>query len=201
MFEVKESTIVNAGRGVFTTRSYTAGELVCYYDGYLVDKDYDVTHDEAIYLQNFGSSRYVGYTTPKTKTGIAQLINDAFMPTSVDLYQFYEEERALCNIFGGRNFKGFNPDYNANYYSAMGIIEYATKSLSKMNVESGGDRLFYATKDIAKGEELFQHYGMHYWSGIGSIRYAAHTLTIYEGCVRTYNLTHPRPTPVGYTRF
>lgn len=194
MFEVKESTIINAGKGVFTTRSYTAGELVCYYDGYLVDKDYDVTHDEAIYLQNFGSLRYVGYTTPKTKTGIAQLINDAFMPSSVDVYKFYEEESAL-----GRSFENicFNPDYNAKYYSTMGILEYASKSLLKMNVESAGNRLFYATKDIAKGEELFQHYGMHYWSGIGSIRYAADTLIIYEGFVKSYNLTHPRPIICG----
>jgi len=182
MFELKESTIINAGRGVFTTRAYTEGELVCYYDGYTVEKDYKVTHDEAIYLQNFGSLRYVGYTVPKTKTGIAQLINDAFMPTIVDAGQFYQEEMVFGRKFGNKHI----PDYDAKYYSIVGIVEYATQSLSMANVIATDNRLFYACKNIAKGEELFQHYGLHYWSGIGQISYSSKALMLYEKSVEIY---------------
>ena len=65
------------------------------------------------------------------------------------------------------------------------VKQYIQKSLAKKNVEyrQGG---LYATKDINKGEELYEHYGIDYW--ITRIRYTTKYPMTRLFCIIKLNL-------------
>ena len=77
------------------------------------------------------------------------------------------------------------------------IKQYTQKSLAKKNVEyrQGG---LYATKDIGKGEELYEHYGIDYW--ITRIRYTTNYPMTRLFCIMKLNLIKIKGNKIFYGR-
>lgn len=135
--EVRPSAI--HGRGVFAKRDIRVGETVCVYDGFSVPDNGE-----------FGSYRIKtrrgvkdGFREPRTRTGIAQFINDACMFT-------LEKNTSVKDML----FRAVDYEKQSTLYS----------NVSFENTRSGGIKAV-ATKPIRKGEEIFVPYMPYYWFG------------------------------------
>jgi len=136
------------GRGVFASKDIKKDELVCLYDGKIMnefsllklvrakmqmDREYWMSHprDPSLTL--------CGYKQPKSVLGIGQIINDFTKPEVTQL-----------------NFK----------HGIKACEEYVRTSRKHQNVgfkADGKDFWLYAARDISKGEEVFLHYGYKIW--------------------------------------
>ena len=141
--EVKPSTIIDAGDGVFATRDLEVGDVVCFYDGYKKPAT-EVTLEESVYTYDLeereGGKAFalVGHRTPIKMNGNGQLCNDGFMGTIPHVSQIDNLKAWLKHI-----------------------VEYNVKSTIKQNVIL--DVKLTACKPIKQGDELFTKYGYGYW--------------------------------------
>lgn len=141
MCELRPSNMPDAGLGVFTTRNFKQGELVCYYDvTRIAGPDENMTEQERKYALYINGGRYVGDWMAKTAG--AQFINDA-----ATIPQIIDEAAVEIEIDG---------DYIRQ------IAAYFI-SATKCNVYNHG-RLFYCLYDIPADTELLYHYGYRYWT-------------------------------------
>lgn len=136
MTEVRESLIFNAGKGVFSTRSFKKFDVVCTYNAI---KKIPVTYKDNMYsIIGPNDEEYVGIED--TTHGTGQYVNDY---ANLSLLDFQD-----CDIT----------------HSEEKIQTYRKKSLSKCNVMfKKGTLDMIATRNIKKGEELYYHYGEDYW--------------------------------------
>lgn len=142
--KVKPSKINNAGKGVYAESLYRKGDRVCEYAGNIMDKK--LTMD--MYLMD--RSRYLQEIHPYAR----------------DL----DEKRV---IIGDRSLEqcGFKAGVYVNDAGCLNKVDSNSiasykSTEQKCNVKSVryDDRLYYvATKRIKRGEELYAHYGVHYW--------------------------------------
>ncbi len=140
--EIKESTIPNAGRGVFAKVDISSDESPCYYDGYSKPKKCSL-EEESYLLCN----KIVGYKTPKTDTGVAQIINDC---STIDLTEFPKNENLLARVV----------------FIFTEIKRYLTCAQNQCNIVHNGANdgwKFYVYRKIKAGEELFFSYDVYYW--------------------------------------
>lgn len=145
---------ITAGRGIFTTHDIADGVVCCYYRGYAVPITTTLTRLEYSYTLRHGSHNIVGAMVPhrNTPAGVAQLANDGYMPN------FTRLDSTLPTTT------------NIKIIAAL-MLQYMSRSLEARNIEATPtNRLCYrATRHIKAGEELFLHYGAHYW--ISQARY------------------------------
>jgi len=141
MTEVKESTIAGAGRGVFATQKFHTGDVVCFYDSY---KPQNVlTPEETQYSICTKQGTFVGYKTPRSTSGVAQLINDGGVIAP------HEASDDLTKLY---------------IALVRDIEQYLSTTALRRNVGNVGLNCF-ALRDIEPGEELFYSYGIGYWFG------------------------------------
>lgn len=142
---VKPSNLANAGNGVFTTRTYKKGELVCFFDG--IPKEIESLSDFEYSMlrapNKTESYILVGvYPTPRSPLGIGQFINDGSMLLIPTEGSTTEHLQAICDI-------------------------YEKESQQKVNVSfsrSGKQGLnLFATRDLEVDEELYLSYSPYYW--------------------------------------
>ncbi len=79
MFNIRESLIPNAGKGVFTTKNYKKGNYVCFYDG--IKKEINNSQDFTYSIIDPNDNKtLVGYFDKiRNKYGVGQFINDFCM--------------------------------------------------------------------------------------------------------------------------
>lgn len=143
---IKKSKIANAGDGVYAQSLFRKGDRVCEYAGDIVDKE----HTMDIYLMD--RVRYLREIHPYAR----------------DLDEMHV-------IIGDRQL-GLDPERCGVYVNDAGslkdtsdasIAEYTATSV-KCNVmpvpDADNKNIYYvATKRIKRGEEIYAHYGVHYW--------------------------------------
>jgi hypothetical protein len=141
---IAKSTIVGAGRGVFAKKDILANTSVCYYDGYKrPSDDVKVTDLESSYMLGNGVDAIIGYISPRTEDGIAQIINDVSRP----IFSNIDDKTSLSvqtTIMG---------QICLDYVNTMPLC----------NVMCVSSSIFKTNRAIAAGEELFFHYGIRYW--------------------------------------
>jgi len=138
--EIKESNIKGAGKGLFTRRDIQKGEIIGFYDG--------------IFLSNENYNHFY------EKDKILQKLDKYLIKYNKGIVLGFPEKRRkfgycqLCNDFNItiHDKKGDNNRYNID------MLEISKKNNCSLPV-------FYAIKDIKKGDELFFDYGREYWKG------------------------------------
>lgn len=147
MTEVRASLISGAGRGVFTTRSFKKGELICFYDGYQPNSINNLTSIE----KNYRYNDIIGYMVPRKSNGCAQIINDYAKPKPT-------REQLDDLLIGSGNDKLLKA-------CSLIIKQYQIETEKGVNVAPTDKKLnwFEATRFIKAGEELYFSYGPAYW--------------------------------------
>lgn len=171
--EIKQSEIEGSGRGVFVTQDIPQNVAICYYHGYRAPSNRKLTSVENYYMLG-EKDGLIGYIQPKTKGGVAQLINDAYRPNFTTFRSLKTiDEQILFLIHEYQN--------------------YVEKSAKIANVGMVPSR-HYETKDkvgfmtfepIKSGRELFFSYGFVYWTSREYVENASlqakKALVIFEG--------------------
>jgi len=150
MTTIKSSLRINAGNGVFTTRSYKKGEYVCYYDG--VEKEIESVEDATYSMINpFNDKILIGYKNKRNNDGVGQFINDYC------IFELNDRDRDREDYL----FKLSSTKINKK------IDTY--NSVSKIKENIGFDKKkcnkfkLYARRDLEENEELYLNYGIEYW--------------------------------------
>tara|TARA_B100000927_G_scaffold4210_1_gene3302 strand:+ start:497 stop:1183 length:687 start_codon:yes stop_codon:yes gene_type:complete len=156
MTTIKSSLRINAGNGVFTTRSYKKGEYVCYYDG--VEKEIESVEDATYSMINpFNDKILIGYKNKRNNDGVGQFINDYC------IFELNDRDRDREDYL----FKLSSTKINKK------IDTYNSVSKIKENVgfdkKKGNKFKLYARRDLEENEELYLNYGIEYW--ISRIRF------------------------------
>lgn len=153
MLVLKESSIKNAGIGVFTKKKIKKYEIVCFYDGDDVDKHCNPIDDGFIMSHPLNPDLIrIGYKQPKCNKGVGQLLNDgAKLNITDDMVMLMI--KTVLRV--GSN--GFQPIVNA-------FATYHCISTEKQNTQFIDDKFnMIATKNIDKHHELYFRYGFVYW--------------------------------------
>jgi hypothetical protein len=142
---VKQSLLKDAGRGVFAAKAVPKWSPVCYYDGYARPKDRKLSALEVSYTMN----DTVGYMSPRTQDGVAQIINDG--------------ARVKWPVLAADDDRK-----SATKKALNAVVTYMIDSLDMENVTIGGDTtdgkwLFYTSANLKEGYELYYSYGPAYW--------------------------------------
>lgn len=172
--EIKESSVKNAGNGVFTKNSIKNGSKVCYYAGRDETRQSDNTlaasRDDRGVLRFKSVQEYtipnfmdpyameslddefvrIGFRQSEGSHGVGQLVND---------YCMFDPTKLPLNSNGIFTISSFNKLKDI----------YIACSLEKANVSfkiDGQKWVLYAYRDIREGEELFLHYGEGYWTNV-----------------------------------
>jgi hypothetical protein len=148
--EVKSSQLpTNAGRGVFVTCDIEkVHTLLCFYDGYAPLETRDTTRQEHEYECDFDSGSVIGYIVARQPGGVAQLINDYMMPKLPVLTSNMndaEQQRTIIKCF-------------QDYVNESWRCNVTTDN--KINPRG----FVSTTPSLRKGQELYFHYGVIYWS-------------------------------------
>jgi hypothetical protein len=149
MTEIRTSTIADAGNGVFATKNYRQGDFICFYD---CEQRNILSRDDFTYsiVHPYNKKMYIGFNKLKTAEGTGQFINDYAM------FVLHEEDQDELGLY-----KVSSTKINAN------IQQYNHLSTAHSNVEirinEDGTFCVHASKDISEDDELFFHYGIHYW--------------------------------------
>lgn len=157
MIEIRESSIPNAGLGVWSTDFIPKDTLITeYYGEHLSSSEYALFEVRSLdhfsneklsslnalrpYLRTQDNVYVFGDSSSRDIAKCGQLINDS------------------CNVLD------FSKD--PKNISIQELNEYRDNSISKASVYTSyveGKLLCYATYDIPSNQELFQYYGEMYW--------------------------------------
>ena len=185
--EVKESTIPGAGRGVFAKKDIPRGTILCFYPahGILVgfdDPDISLGMNlPSVFIPDKQDVPYFQTHNPPTifcretdNTAIGKRSNVIFggdketaaklpvISVSIDI----NPNRPVLDGWVGQI---VNDGAKPSSPSVQDLIQYHYASLAKVNCHElpFGPSPLLATvtsRDVQKGEELFAHYGIEYWS-------------------------------------
>jgi SET domain-containing protein len=125
------------GNGVFAKKNIKKGTRLCYYDGEVTSAEEINKGKNIDYLLRHNNQYILGYKTPRTNDGIAQLINDGDYPLASGVQ---------------------------NYLTMLEIYKkYSAMSLALQNVYIDHKLQAIASRDIKEDEELYFSYGENYW--------------------------------------
>ena len=164
-FIIRESSIAEAGEGVFTAAAIAKGELVGFYEGddftqeQVYDPEYTAMFQSSPYvLENPHGGLRMGLSPPKEAScGVAQMMNDAApsalkaLPRNLTLKQL---NTALAS---------YQRESLARNNVACAATTYRGNGQGASVVDENNPYLFFATRDLKPGEELFHKYGATYW--------------------------------------
>lgn len=152
MLTVKESSIKNAGLGVFAKKNIKNGQIVCYYDGEDIPLNSDVFDAYTMAHPTLPGMCRKGYDKPRNGKGIGQFINDGAMLSWDD----YDIENLLTDTMEA------NP--GGVKHMAKELHQYQMQSDANKNTTFIDDKFnIVATKNIKQGDELYFTYGYGYW--------------------------------------
>jgi hypothetical protein len=167
MLQVKKSNIPNSGLGVFALKDFREGEIIGYYDGKVLtdisekknNGDYVIKFSKEIFNEKDdedakpNKTEHVtidGYKNPINPNGVIQLCNDniyvqKIMELIVDMTRVENDVLIVQRI----------------------VLKVLDEMCSQHNVYFShfeDDKAYYrAIKDINKGDELYNSYGLPYW--------------------------------------
>ena len=149
MLTVKESSIKNAGLGVFAKKNIKKGQIVCYYDGEDIPINSNVFDAYTMIHPTVPGMCRKGYDQPRNGTGVGQFINDGAMLSWTD----FDVENLLTDN-GEVNSKGVK-------HMAKELQQYQVQSDANKNAMFIDDK-FNVTpiKTVKQGEELFLPMGL-----------------------------------------
>ena len=125
---------------------------MCVYDGINVDTLPQDLEKFRFSIQGPSSVR-IGFSDPKSDTGVGQLINHA------SSFSFDDSLRDENGFFR-----------TSSKSVITSITNYTNTSQQGANVTFGDEHFnICATRDIKKGEELFIHYGIDYWLTLATL--------------------------------
>ncbi len=150
--KVQKSNLYDAEKGLFAKALFRKGDKVCEYAGEIKDKT-DMAdfyqYDQEGYMK---IHRYIrDLDNERVIIGDHELVKNDWMKSGV-----YVNDGACLDL----TIK-YDHDIHQDIMSA-----YIDNSEMKQNVEAvtQDDKVYYiATKRIKKGEEIYAHYGKHYW--------------------------------------
>lgn len=165
--KIQTSNLDNAGMGLFAKAMFHKGEIVCEYAGEIkyktqMGKLYESDYDEYLKIHKFVRA----LDRDRVVVGDPKLINDDWMKSGV-----YVNDGACLDT----SIK-YDLDPNCKL-----IARYHELSMQRQNVEAyvNEDKIYYvATKRIKKGDEIYTHYGKHYWLLLSGI--PAHELNKFS---------------------
>ena len=152
LLEVRQSSVKNAGNGVFTLKKIKKWSPVCYYAG--VDGDDEEVDPENVYTIGHPGSDMarVGHPYQEGSHGVAQLINDGACP---DFNKLPKTEA------------GVDLGLMSTMLEIYTLVSYSKRNVSLADLKNSPlpvkPWVFYALRDIDEGEELFFPYGVKYW--------------------------------------
>jgi len=149
---IKDSIIEGAEKGLFAKKMFHKGDIVCEYAGEIKDKmemvDFYQRDQESYtklhrFIRDFDED-YVIIGDPKL--------------AAIDLMKsgVFVNDGACLDL---------TIKYDPNVHKEL-ISNYITQSKQKQNVEAvvqDGKLYYIAIKRIKKGDEIYGHYGKHYW--------------------------------------
>jgi hypothetical protein len=157
--EIKESTIPNAGLGLFAKRKFTKGEnIAVYYGSEIKEQPSQYSLLLNPYVIQSSKGRYtLGQVDPIPPAHLgAQFTNDPFMDE--------ESYRALlsidCRAVDSELIKTTLRKYISAVFSSINLSNAA------LSETQSSFQVFVASRRIKKGEEIFYPYGMRYWVNI-----------------------------------
>lgn len=149
MTEIRKSTIEPAGNGVFATKNYRKGDFICFYD---CEQRNILSTDDFTYsiIHPYDKKVYVGFNQLRTPNGTGQFINDYAM------FILDENDRDEFGLY-----KVSSTKINENIERYINI----STTHSNVNIKLDEDHAMrlHALKDITENDELYLHYGIHYW--------------------------------------
>jgi hypothetical protein len=181
--EVRPSLRSESGRGVFLMSDCPANKEIIYYDGYKCTKDKLIPFEHEYSLDlDYGSprARIIGYYNPRTSHGVAQIINDFTMPRNVFKLSLEDQDLSIKLQLTIRVF--------SEYYQSSVLNQNTVPSNEKKEV-------FSTVKNLNKGDELYYHYGVHYWIEWYLYRCKedwAEALIIFECLYESILITHAK---------
>lgn len=160
--KIKKSDLDGANKGVFAKSLFHKGDVICEYAGDIKSKTYMADLYESNYNEYLKLHKYARDLNSNTV-----VIGD---------HKLAEEDWIKSGVYVN---DGACLDTSINYDSCLEqhielISRYVCNSKMKQNVEPivrDGKIYYIAIKRIKKEEELYTHYGKHYWlllSGIGA---------------------------------
>jgi SET domain-containing protein len=149
---VYNSNLDNANNGLFAKTIFHKGDIVCEYAGNIKNKTYMAELYISNYKEYLHLHKYVrDLDNDRVIIGDHKLIDNDWMKSGV-----YVNDGACLDVS-----VNYNPVKDGKL-----IATYIDNSKMKQNVEAitQDDKIYYvATKRIKKGEEIYAHYGKHYW--------------------------------------
>jgi hypothetical protein len=137
--EIKDSTIIGAGRGLFAKRAFAPNEFIDVYYGRIVDDN------------NYESSAYA-YHLSKHKT---------ILPEAFDCWSMYANDLSIFGLPCNSYFADFNQAIELKRVENNQVQkEYVTSLIDK---RASSKVCIRAKFHIRKGEEIFVDYGDSYW--------------------------------------
>jgi hypothetical protein len=149
------STVPGAGTGLFATRDFAAGEVVCTYRGKVLRTAaaFKLEPSSKLYLMRVAPQCYVDAAAPDSC--MARYINDAGRPGAQNCW--FDKQPRLPSSSAASSASRSDCDPGAH---GRGTGDCATPEAQG---EPGA--LVRALRDIHSGEELFAPYGKWYWMG------------------------------------
>jgi len=139
-FELRQSNLPGAGRGIFTTEVIPARGIVCFYDGVDLADDWKMNNATlSAYLIATPLGTRDGIAYQRTNCGVCQLVNDA----------------SIVKITEPSSIKKLWRDVDRYTNETSKLINLATKEHDPW--------VMYAARELQAGEELFLPYGPSYW--------------------------------------
>lgn len=191
-YDVKESTLPNAGNGLFALKNYVKGELICEYEG-----EFRNRRDTKAFLESNPQNK-TNYVWEVTQELSHLPKKEQFEGWSIDMAELYSEVKNFkTNAFGiggmaNTNRNNYNTVYD-NQNNATTVPFAGRKFFTSIGYESWLDKTFknvvnnekglkasdivnarrfgancdfraflVATKNIQAGDEIFNDYGPHY---------------------------------------
>lgn len=147
-----------AGLGLFATRDFAAGDVVCTYRGKLLRTAEALKLDasDKLYLMRIGPQCYVNAAAPDSC--MARFINDAGRPGAQNCW--FDKQMQLP-----ADCTGTTKSTASSQLAEPGEAEAGAAPEPSPAATFSPGALVRALRDIRSGEELFAPYGMWYWLG------------------------------------
>jgi len=157
MIEIRESSIPNAGIGVWSTRLIPKDSLITeYYGEHLNEDEYLLFKVKS--LQHFSKERLHDLNRRLLYTKTSDEISVFGDPDSRDV--------SKCGQLINDRFTILSFIDNSNEISMQELLTYEEESIAQSSVYclyTEGKLLCYASNDILPNQELFHSYGIFYW--------------------------------------
>jgi len=179
LVEVKESSIPEAGLGLFAKKNIKAGTIICFYPAHTLGVEIGEGDSSSIFCCLDPDREYFK-ENPSSKSCYLHCTDQPlFKRTSilVDIGQNFEDVLLYLDVNPNRPIvpawvsQFINDGATVESNSEEGVLDYYTATKSKKNCihipwAPSPIMVTVTTRKVKKGEELFTSYGSTYWLGV-----------------------------------